>query len=34
MDLALSLVCVQAVYYKRWAWSHLKSRKLVVDAVR
>lgn len=31
---ALSLVCVQAVYYKRWAWSHLKSRKLVVDAVR
>ena len=31
---ALSLVAVQAVYYKRWAWSHLKSRKLVVDAVR
>lgn len=31
---ALSLVAVQAVYYKRWAWSHLKSRKLVVDVVR
>jgi len=31
---ALSLVAVQAVYYKRWAWSPLKSRKLVVDAVR
>ena len=26
-------VLTQAVYYKRWMWSPLKTRKLVVDAV-
>jgi len=31
---ALALVLVQAVYYKRWTWSSLKSRKLVFDVVR
>ena len=31
---AMALVAVQAVYYKRWAWSSLKSRRLVVDVVR
>ena len=30
---ALSLVAVQAVYYKRWMWSPLKARRLVVNAV-
>jgi len=29
----LSLVALQAGYYKRWKWAPLKSRKLVVDAV-
>ncbi|EEH51687.1 uncharacterized protein MICPUCDRAFT_49131 [Micromonas pusilla CCMP1545] len=28
-----ALVLTQAVYYKRWMWSPLKTRKLVVDAV-
>ena len=30
---ALSLVAVQAVYYKRWMWSPIKARRLVVNAV-
>mmetsp|Transcript_8572 Transcript_8572/g.13574 ORF Transcript_8572/g.13574 Transcript_8572/m.13574 type:complete len:313 (-) Transcript_8572:683-1621(-) len=30
---AMSLVAVQAVYYKRWMWSPIKARKLVVNAV-
>ncbi len=30
---AMCLVAVQAVYYKRWIWSPIKSRKLVVNAV-
>ena len=30
---ALSLVAVQAVYYKRWIWSPIKARRLVVNAV-
>lgn len=30
---ALSLVLLQAVYYKRWKWAPLKSRKVVVDVV-
>ena len=29
----LSLVLLQAVYYKRWKWSPLKSRRLVFDVV-
>lgn len=29
----LSLVLIQAVYYKRWKWSPLKSRRLVFDVV-
>jgi ubiquinol-cytochrome c reductase cytochrome c1 subunit len=30
---AMSLVLVQAVYYKRWKWAPLKSRKVVLDVV-
>ena len=30
---AMTLVAVQAVYYKRWIWSPIKARKLVVNAV-
>jgi ubiquinol-cytochrome c reductase cytochrome c1 subunit len=30
---AMALVAVQAVYYKRWIWAPIKSRKLVVNAV-
>lgn len=30
---AMSLVLLQAVYYKRWRWAPLKSRKLVLDVV-
>jgi ubiquinol-cytochrome c reductase cytochrome c1 subunit len=29
----LSLVMVQAAYYKRWKWSSIKSRRIVVDPV-
>uniref|UniRef100_A0A061R6U7 Ubiquinol-cytochrome c reductase cytochrome c1 subunit n=1 Tax=Tetraselmis sp. GSL018 TaxID=582737 RepID=A0A061R6U7_9CHLO len=29
----LALVWLQAVYYKRWMWAPIKSRKLVVDVV-
>ena len=29
---AMALVAVQAVYYKRWIWAPIKSRKLVVNA--
>jgi len=29
----MSLVIVQAVYYKRWKWAPYKSRRLVFDAV-
>ncbi|KAG7670405.1 hypothetical protein KSW81_002969 [Nannochloris sp. 'desiccata'] len=30
---AMSLVLVTAVYYKRWKWAPLKSRKIIVDVV-
>lgn len=30
---ALSLVFITAVYYKRWKWAPLKSRRIIVDAV-
>jgi ubiquinol-cytochrome c reductase cytochrome c1 subunit len=30
---ALSLVFLTAVYYKRWKWSAVKSRRVIVDAV-
>jgi ubiquinol-cytochrome c reductase cytochrome c1 subunit len=30
---AMALVLVQAVYYKRYMWSPIKTRKLVVNAV-
>eukprot|EP00873_Tetraselmis_striata_P042607 jgi/Tetstr1/462871/TSEL_007820.t1 len=29
----LALVWLQAVYYKRWMWAPLKSRRVIVDAV-
>lgn len=30
---ALSLVLVTAIYYKRWKWAPLKSRRVIVDVV-
>lgn len=30
---AMSLVLVTAVYYKRWKWAPLKSRRIIVDVV-
>lgn len=30
---ALSLALFQAGYYKRWKWSHVKSRRVIIDAV-
>ena len=29
----LSLVLATAVYYKRWKWAPIKSRRIIVDAV-
>ncbi len=29
----LSLVFATAVYYKRWKWAPIKSRRIIVDAV-
>ncbi len=29
----IALVYLQAVYYKRWKWAPIKSRRLIVDAV-
>jgi len=29
----LALVWIQAVYYKRWMWAPIKSRRVIVDAV-
>lgn len=31
--LILALVWVQALYYKRWMWAPIKSRKIIVDVV-
>lgn len=28
-----SLLLSQAGYYKRWKWSHVKSRRVIIDAV-
>ena len=30
---ALALVLVTAVYYKRWKWAPLKSRRVIVDVL-
>lgn len=30
---ALSLMFVLAVYWKRWKWAPIKSRKVIVDVV-
>lgn len=31
--LGISLVLLQAIYYKRWRWSPIKSRRVIVDVV-
>ena len=31
--LVLSLVYVTAAYYKRWKWSPIKSRRVILDAL-
>jgi ubiquinol-cytochrome c reductase cytochrome c1 subunit len=31
--MALTLVLATTVYYKRWKWAALKSRRVIVDAV-
>ena len=31
---ALSVVWLVAVYYKRWKWAPIKSRRIIVDALK
>lgn len=31
--LALSIVYIITIYYKRWKWAPIKSRRVIVDAI-
>lgn len=32
-DKRVAPISAQAGYYKRWKWSHIKSRRVIIDAV-